>query len=107
MNDRPYRTPAPYHQTCKRCHRAQQFEFIVSPKTWQKVNPTGSRWYQDALCVECFLLLASRRCVHIRERDIKRFYVVQFYRLNANGTERKRRTTSSGLTPTAPNSMRG
>jgi hypothetical protein len=90
VSDRPYHSPAPYHQTCKRCHRAQQFEFVVSSKLWRRVNPKGTRWHCAALCVECFLLLASRRGVHIKTRDIRRIYVVQFYRLNVDGRERQR-----------------
>lgn len=78
---RLFRTPAKYHQTCKRCHRAQQFEFVVAHEFWRRVCPRGSRWHNTALCIECFLLLASRRGVIVRKKDIERTFIVQFYRI--------------------------
>lgn len=43
--------PRYMHQTCKRCHRVQRFEFSLRNELWQLLPP---EWHNGALCIECY-----------------------------------------------------
>ena len=54
MLDRNYNrgTGMSQQQTCKKCKRAQRFEYSLSNDIWQMLP---KKWHNKCLCIECFI----------------------------------------------------
>ena len=63
-------------QTCKKCGRAQRFEYSLDDSIWQRLP---KKWHNKCLCIECFIEEMDSMFIHdvwFNKEEVKHMSIV-------------------------------